>query len=64
VREFHGSTAVVEPVVVDVGSASQAVGFVQRAVERFGSLDDIFNIAAILGEFQPIARRAMTFSTR
>jgi NAD(P)-dependent dehydrogenase (short-subunit alcohol dehydrogenase family) len=54
-KELKGKRGVVEPVPADVGSASDVEGFVERAVERFGGLDGIFNIAAILGEFKPIA---------
>lgn len=45
----------IDPVVADVGSAKDVEAFVQRAVDRFGGLDGIFNIAAVLGEFKPIA---------
>ena len=54
-RELKAAPAEVDPVVADVGSATEVQGFVKRAVERFGGLDGIFNIAAILGEFAPIA---------
>lgn len=53
--ELKGAQGEVDPVVADVGSAAEVDGFVKRAVERFGGLDGIFNIAAILGEFAPIA---------
>jgi NAD(P)-dependent dehydrogenase (short-subunit alcohol dehydrogenase family) len=54
-QQLRGSPGAVEPVVADVGSASEVEGFVNLAVKRFGGLDGIFNIAAILGEFAPIA---------
>jgi NAD(P)-dependent dehydrogenase (short-subunit alcohol dehydrogenase family) len=54
-RELAGAPGAVEPVAADVGSATAVEGFVKLAVERFGGLDGIFNIAAILGEFAPIA---------
>jgi NAD(P)-dependent dehydrogenase (short-subunit alcohol dehydrogenase family) len=54
-RELGGLPGTVESVVADVGSAHEVEGFVKRAVDRFGGLDGIFNIAAILGEFKPIA---------
>jgi NAD(P)-dependent dehydrogenase (short-subunit alcohol dehydrogenase family) len=54
-NELKGSPGAVEPVVADVGSAADVQGFVKLAVDRFGGLDGIFNIAAILGEFAPIA---------
>jgi len=53
--ELKGAPGEVDPVAADVGSAPEVQGFVKRAVERFGGLDGIFNIAAILGEFAPIA---------
>jgi NAD(P)-dependent dehydrogenase (short-subunit alcohol dehydrogenase family) len=53
--ELSGATGIVDPVVADVGSARDVQAFVKRAVDRFGGLDGIFNIAAILGEFAPIA---------
>jgi NAD(P)-dependent dehydrogenase (short-subunit alcohol dehydrogenase family) len=45
----------VDPVAADAGSEKDVQAFVQRAVDQFGGLDGIFNIAAILGEFKPIA---------
>jgi NAD(P)-dependent dehydrogenase (short-subunit alcohol dehydrogenase family) len=54
-RELKAAPGEVDPVTADVGSASDVQGFVKRAVDRFGGLDGIFNIAAILGEFAPIA---------
>lgn len=54
-EELSGAPGAVEPVVADVGSAADVQGFVKLAVDRFGGLDGIFNIAAILGEFAPIA---------
>jgi NAD(P)-dependent dehydrogenase (short-subunit alcohol dehydrogenase family) len=54
-NELKAAPGQVDPVVADVGSAADVEGFVQRAVERFGGLDGLFNIAAILGEFKPIA---------
>ncbi len=54
-KELKAAPGEVDPVVADVGSASDVQGFVKRAVERFGGLDGIFSIAAILGEFKPIA---------
>ena len=54
-NELKAAPGEVDPVVADVGSATDVQGFVSRAVERFGGLDGIFNIAAILGEFAPIA---------
>ena len=54
-KELKAAPGEVDPVVADAGSASDVQGFVKRAVERFGGLDGIFNIAAILGEFKPIA---------
>lgn len=54
-KELDGKPGAVDPVVADVGSAADVQGFVKRAVDRFGGLDGIFNIAAILGEFAPIA---------
>ena len=54
-RELKDKPGEVDPVVADVGSAPDVEGFVTRAVQRFGGLDGIFNIAAILGEFKPIA---------
>jgi NAD(P)-dependent dehydrogenase (short-subunit alcohol dehydrogenase family) len=39
----------------DVGEPEQVEGFVAEAAQRWGGLDGIFNIAAILGEFTPIA---------
>jgi NAD(P)-dependent dehydrogenase (short-subunit alcohol dehydrogenase family) len=54
-KELDGAPGAMEPVVADVGSAPAVEGFVKLAVDRFGGLDGIFNIAAILGEFAPIA---------
>ncbi|MBV8564398.1 MAG: SDR family oxidoreductase [Methylobacteriaceae bacterium] len=54
-RELKEAPGEVDPVVADVGSAREVEAFVARAVQRFGGLDGIFNIAAILGEFKPIA---------
>ena len=54
-NELKRRAGLVEPVVADVGSADEVAGFVKLAVDRFGGLDGIFNIAAILGEFAPIA---------
>jgi NAD(P)-dependent dehydrogenase (short-subunit alcohol dehydrogenase family) len=54
-QKLKAAPGQVDPVVADVGSAPEVQGFVKRAVERFGGLDGIFNIAAILGEFKPIA---------
>lgn len=53
--ELSGAPGKVEPVAADVGSEEDVQGFVKLAVDRFGGLDGIFNIAAILGEFAPIA---------
>lgn len=39
----------------DVGDAQDVEAFVAEAVRRWGGLDGIFNIAAILGEFATIA---------
>src|ERR1700730_14226953 len=50
-KELDGAPGAMEPVVADVGSAPAVEGFVKLAVDRFGGLDGIFNIAAILGEF-------------
>jgi NAD(P)-dependent dehydrogenase (short-subunit alcohol dehydrogenase family) len=41
----------IETVVADVSSADDVSGCVERAVERWGGLAGIFNIAAILGDF-------------
>lgn len=54
-QELDGSPGVVEAVAADVGSAEDVESFVAGAVGRFGGLDGLFNIAAILGEFAPIA---------
>jgi NAD(P)-dependent dehydrogenase (short-subunit alcohol dehydrogenase family) len=54
-KELKSEPGEVDPVVADVGSATDVQKFVKRAVDRFGGLDGIFNIAAILGEFKPIA---------
>jgi NAD(P)-dependent dehydrogenase (short-subunit alcohol dehydrogenase family) len=54
-KELKAAPGEVDPVVADVGSAPDVQGFVNHAVDRFGGLDGIFNIAAILGEFAPIA---------
>jgi NAD(P)-dependent dehydrogenase (short-subunit alcohol dehydrogenase family) len=54
-EDLAGTPGAVDAVVADVGSAEDVQGFVRRAVDRFGGLDGIFNIAAILGEFAPIA---------
>ena len=54
-KELASAPGEVDPVVADVGSAQEVEVFVQRAVDRFGGLDGIFNIAAILGEFKSIA---------
>jgi NAD(P)-dependent dehydrogenase (short-subunit alcohol dehydrogenase family) len=54
-KELKSAPGEVDPVVADVGSATDVQAFVKRAVDRFGGLDGIFNIAAILGEFKPIA---------
>jgi NAD(P)-dependent dehydrogenase (short-subunit alcohol dehydrogenase family) len=45
----------VEVAAADVSSAADVEGFVQRAVERWGGLAGVFNIAAILGEFADTA---------
>ena len=46
----------VDTVVADVGSAEDVEGFVSRAVERWGGLDGIFNIAGIgTTEYKPLA---------
>jgi NAD(P)-dependent dehydrogenase (short-subunit alcohol dehydrogenase family) len=42
-------------VAADVGSQEEVEAFVALGAQRFGGLDGIFNIAAILGEFAPIA---------
>jgi NAD(P)-dependent dehydrogenase (short-subunit alcohol dehydrogenase family) len=39
----------------DVGDPDDVSSFIDEAVERWGGLDGLFNIAAILGEFAPIA---------
>ena len=54
-KELKSAPGEVDPVVADVGSATEVEAFVKRAVDHFGGLDGIFNIAAILGEFKPIA---------
>jgi NAD(P)-dependent dehydrogenase (short-subunit alcohol dehydrogenase family) len=54
-KELKTAPGEVDPVVADVGSAPDVQGFFKRAVDRFGGLDGIFNIAAILGELAPIA---------
>lgn len=41
--------------VADVGDAGAVEAFVAEAAQRWDGLDGIFNIAAILGEFAPIA---------
>jgi NAD(P)-dependent dehydrogenase (short-subunit alcohol dehydrogenase family) len=41
--------------VGDVGDAGEVEAFVAEAAQRWDGLDGIFNIAAILGEFAPIA---------
>ncbi len=54
-KELDGAAGAVETVVADVGSALDVEGFVKLAVNRFGGLDGLFNIAGILGKFAPIA---------
>jgi NAD(P)-dependent dehydrogenase (short-subunit alcohol dehydrogenase family) len=54
-EELSQAPGTVLPATADVGSEHDVQGFVNLAVERFGGLDGIFNIAAILGEFAPIA---------
>lgn len=39
----------------DVGNAEEVRAFVDEAAGRWGGLDGLFNIAAVLGEFAPIA---------
>ena len=53
-EELKSSEAEVVAHPADVGSAEEVKGFCDEAAERFGGLDGIFNIAAILGEFAPI----------
>jgi len=53
--ELSDAPGKVIPATADVGSEEDVQGFVNVAVDRFGGLDGIFNIAAILGEFAPIA---------
>jgi NAD(P)-dependent dehydrogenase (short-subunit alcohol dehydrogenase family) len=45
----------VEVAAADVSSAADVESFVQRAVERWGGLAGVFNIAAILGDFAETA---------
>ena len=56
-REEVGATATdLVTVTADVAAAESVQGFVDRAVERFGGIDGIFNIAGIgTGEFKPLA---------
>jgi NAD(P)-dependent dehydrogenase (short-subunit alcohol dehydrogenase family) len=53
--ELEGAKGIMEPVAADVGSETEMERLVAMAAERFGGLDGIFNIAAILGEFKPVA---------
>lgn len=53
--ELAGSHGSVLPIAADVGSEGQVERLVATSVERLGGLDGVFNIAAILGEFAPIA---------
>ncbi len=53
--ELAGQPGAVETVTADAGSASDVKAYVEHAAKRFGGVDGIFNIAAILGEFRPIA---------
>lgn len=43
------------PRTADVGDARDVEAFVAEAAQRWDGLDGIFNIAAILGQFAPIA---------
>jgi NAD(P)-dependent dehydrogenase (short-subunit alcohol dehydrogenase family) len=52
--ELDGKGCEIVGRVADVGSATDVKAFVDEAAERWGGLDGIFNIAAILGEFAPI----------
>lgn len=44
-----------EAIVADVCVAADVKGYVSRAVERWGGMAGIFNIAAILGDFADVA---------
>jgi NAD(P)-dependent dehydrogenase (short-subunit alcohol dehydrogenase family) len=53
--ELDAAPGEVGYLAADVGSAAEVEAAVEHAVTRWGGLDGIFNIAAILGEFAPIA---------
>jgi NAD(P)-dependent dehydrogenase (short-subunit alcohol dehydrogenase family) len=54
--EELGSPAEVETVTADVASTEDVQAYVARAVERFGGLDGVFNIAGIgTTEYKPLA---------
>ena len=50
-KGWSAQPGIVETVTADVSVASDVQGYVQFAVERFGRLSGMFNIAAILGDF-------------
>jgi len=54
-KKWQAGPGEVETRVADVGDANDVEAFIGRAVERWGGLDGLFNIAGILGEFAFIA---------
>jgi NAD(P)-dependent dehydrogenase (short-subunit alcohol dehydrogenase family) len=54
--ELEGSSAELVTVTADVADAADVEAYVAQAVERFGGLSGVFNIAGIgTGEFKPLA---------